>query len=255
MKARTRSLQRWKISCCANAQFIQRGGPTTDRRSGRYATSVLCKSWRQLVRCPAAKHATWGMTRSWHMSGLRSVRLPFRPSFYKFWVANLTWWRDRCGGDQYATSWKPKIGSLGGHCSGLCSVEATIEWFLRFLQPMSMQRVYKMKFSACALKGLAARRTGLTDMETDEDPAKRASNWTQNLSTHCNRAWKVLHRHVGRIVKRFFLVYYPCVWQTLKQTSKPVFRRLNCDVHTRSPVPLQSYRNQHPGTYRLSKPW
>ena len=57
----------------------------------------------------------------------------------------------------------PKIGSLGGHCAGLCSVEATIEWFLRFLQPMSMQRVYKMKFSACALKGLAARRTGLTD--------------------------------------------------------------------------------------------
>ena len=39
----------------------------------------------------------------------------------------------------------PRIGSLGRQCAGLCSVEATIEWFLRFLQPMSMQRVYKMK--------------------------------------------------------------------------------------------------------------
>ena len=79
VKARTRSFQMWRISCYGNDQFIQRGGLTTDRRSGRYATSILCQWWRQLVRCPAAKHATWDMTRSWHMSGLRSMRLPFRP--------------------------------------------------------------------------------------------------------------------------------------------------------------------------------
>ena len=46
VKARTRSFQTWRISCHGNAQSILRGGPTTDPRSRRYATSILCKSLR-----------------------------------------------------------------------------------------------------------------------------------------------------------------------------------------------------------------
>ena len=46
VKARTRSFQMWIISCHGNAQSILRGGPTTDRRSRRYATSILRKSLR-----------------------------------------------------------------------------------------------------------------------------------------------------------------------------------------------------------------
>ena len=46
VKARTRSFQMWRISCHGNAQSILRGGPTTDRRSRRYATSILRKSLR-----------------------------------------------------------------------------------------------------------------------------------------------------------------------------------------------------------------
>ena len=38
---------------------ILRGGPTTDRRSRRYATPILRQSLRYTVRCPAAKHASW----------------------------------------------------------------------------------------------------------------------------------------------------------------------------------------------------
>ena len=68
VKARTRSFQMWRISCHGNVQSILRGGPTTDRRSRRYATSILRKSFRSMVRCPAAKHAMGEMTRSKYSS-------------------------------------------------------------------------------------------------------------------------------------------------------------------------------------------
>ena len=41
-----------------------RGGRTTDRRSRRYATSILCRSLQYTVRCPGVKHAMGEMTRS-----------------------------------------------------------------------------------------------------------------------------------------------------------------------------------------------
>ena len=55
VKTRTRSFQMCRISCHGSVQSILRGGPTTDRRSRRYATSILRKSLRYTVRCPAAK--------------------------------------------------------------------------------------------------------------------------------------------------------------------------------------------------------
>ena len=54
----------------------------------------------------------------------------------------------------------PRIGSLGRHCARLWAVEATIEWFIRFLQGACNVWI-KWKLSA------AARRTGLTDWLTD----------------------------------------------------------------------------------------
>ena len=62
VKARTGSFQMWKI--LGSAQSIPRGGPTTDRRSRRYATSILCKSLRYVVRCPASNQSIGDMTRS-----------------------------------------------------------------------------------------------------------------------------------------------------------------------------------------------
>ena len=47
-----------------NVQSMLRAGPTTDRRSRRYATFILCKSFQYTVRCPAAKRAMGEMTRS-----------------------------------------------------------------------------------------------------------------------------------------------------------------------------------------------
>ncbi len=44
VKPRTRSFQMWRISCHGNVQSILLGGPTTDRRSWRYATSMPRKS-------------------------------------------------------------------------------------------------------------------------------------------------------------------------------------------------------------------
>ena len=70
VKAPTRSFQMWRISCHGSVQSILRGGPTTDRRSRRYATSILRKSLRYMVRCPAAKHAMGEMTRSKYSSFL-----------------------------------------------------------------------------------------------------------------------------------------------------------------------------------------
>ena len=70
VKARTRSFQMWRLSCHGSVQSILRGGPTTDRRSRRYATSILRKSLRYTVGCPAAKHTVGEMTRSKYSSFL-----------------------------------------------------------------------------------------------------------------------------------------------------------------------------------------
>ena len=51
-----------------NVQSILQDGTTTDRRSRRHATSILRKSLRYMVRCPAAKHAMGEMTRSKYSS-------------------------------------------------------------------------------------------------------------------------------------------------------------------------------------------
>ena len=68
VKPRTRSFQMWRISCHGSVQSILRGGPTNDRRNRRYATSILRKSLRYMVRCPAAKHAMEEMARSTYSS-------------------------------------------------------------------------------------------------------------------------------------------------------------------------------------------
>ena len=49
VNTRTRSFQMWRTSCHGNVQSMLRGGPTTDRRSRRYATSILCRSLRYTV--------------------------------------------------------------------------------------------------------------------------------------------------------------------------------------------------------------
>ena len=77
---RTRSFQMWRTSCHGNVQSMLRGGPTTDRRSRRYATSILCRSLRYTVLCPAAKHAMGETTLSkysifWAIESFGSQRI------------------------------------------------------------------------------------------------------------------------------------------------------------------------------------
>ena len=44
--------------------MVPRGGPTIDQRSRRYATSILPKSLRYVVWCPASNQSIGDMTRS-----------------------------------------------------------------------------------------------------------------------------------------------------------------------------------------------
>ena len=68
VKARTRSFQKGKVKGHGYTHFILQGGPSTDRRSRRYATSILRKSLRYMVRCPATKQVKENMTRSKYSS-------------------------------------------------------------------------------------------------------------------------------------------------------------------------------------------
>ena len=66
-----------------------RAGPTIDRRSRRYATSILCKSFQYTVRCPAAKRAVGEMTRSKYSSVWSEMTRRFRRLFSKSKAFNL----------------------------------------------------------------------------------------------------------------------------------------------------------------------
>ena len=85
VKPRTHQFQMSRISWNGSPQSILQGGPTTDRRSRRYATSILRKSLRYTVRCQAAKQASWNELAAGGAAPTQLHSDQARPTFGQGW--------------------------------------------------------------------------------------------------------------------------------------------------------------------------